>query len=118
MRWVSIGACCSPPCSRSAVFWQASAVPCSCREPASTGMDPAIIADVFVVVVVGGLGSLPGAFCRRRRHLPLVKAWCIGLGEVTLFGVAVEFNKLTLVAEFIVMALVLVWKPMACLASR
>ena len=80
------------------------------REPASLGMDLAIIADVFVVVVVGGLGSLPGAFVAAG-VISLVKAWCIGLGEVTLFGVAVEFSKLTLVAEFIVMALVLVWKP-------
>ena len=80
------------------------------REPASLGMDLAIIADVFVVVVVGGLGSLPGAFVAAG-IISLVKAWCIGLGEVTLFGIAIEFSKLTLVAEFIVMALVLVWRP-------
>ena len=80
------------------------------REPASLGMDLAIIADVFVVVVVGGLGSLPGAFVAAA-IISLVKAWCIGIGEVTVFGVAIEFSKLTLVAEFIVMALVLVWRP-------
>ena len=45
------------------------------------------------------------------RHHSLVKAWCIGIGEVTVFGVAIRFSKLTLVAEFIVMALVLVWRP-------
>ena len=32
------------------------------REPANLGMDLAIIADAFVVTVVGGLGSIPGAF--------------------------------------------------------
>ncbi len=80
------------------------------REPANLAMDLTIIADVFVVVVVGGLGSLPGAFVAAI-IISLVKAWCIGLGEVTLFGVAFEFSKLTLVAEFIVMALVLVFKP-------
>ncbi|MBL8310599.1 MAG: ABC transporter permease [Burkholderiales bacterium] len=80
------------------------------REPASLGMDLAIIADVFVVVVVGGLGSLPGAYLAAVL-ISLVKAWCIGAGEVTLLGVEFEFSKLTLVAEFIVMAVVLVWRP-------
>ena len=32
------------------------------REPANLGMDLAVIADAFVVTVVGGLGSIPGAF--------------------------------------------------------
>lgn len=80
------------------------------REPANLAMDLTIIADVFVVVVVGGLGSLPGAFVAAI-VISLVKAWCIGIGEMTLFGVSFEFSKLTLVAEFIVMALVLVFKP-------
>src|SRR5262245_55785909 len=31
------------------------------REPASLGIDLAVITDAFVVVVLGGLGSLPGA---------------------------------------------------------
>ncbi|MEO7254597.1 MAG: ABC transporter permease, partial [Casimicrobium sp.] len=80
------------------------------REPANLAMDLSIIADVFVVVVVGGLGSLPGAFVAAI-IISLVKAYCIGLGEVTLFGVEFAFSKLTLVAEFIVMAVVLVFKP-------
>ncbi len=80
------------------------------REPANLAMDLTIIADVFVVVVVGGLGSLPGAFVAAI-IISLVKAYCIGLGAVTLFGVDFEFSKFTLVAEFIVMALVLVFKP-------
>ena len=80
------------------------------REPANLAMDLTIIADVFVVVVVGGLGSLPGAFVAAI-IISLVKAYCIGLGEVTLFGVEFAFSKLTLVAEFIVMAIVLMFKP-------
>ncbi len=80
------------------------------REPANLAMDLSIIADVFVVVVVGGLGSLPGAFVAAI-IISLVKAYCIGLGEVTLFGIEFAFSKLTLVAEFIVMAVVLVFKP-------
>ncbi len=80
------------------------------REPANLAMDLTIIADVFVVVVVGGLGSLPGAFVAAI-IISLVKAYCIGLGEATFFGVEFAFSKLTLVAEFIVMAVVLVFKP-------
>jgi branched-chain amino acid transport system permease protein len=80
------------------------------REPASLVMDLNIIADVFVVVVIGGLGSLHGAFIAAI-IISLVKAYCIGLGATTLFGIEFEFSKLTLVAEFIVMALVLVFKP-------
>ena len=34
------------------------------REPANLGMDLSIIAEAFVVTVVGGLGSIPGAFRR------------------------------------------------------
>lgn len=80
------------------------------REPATLTMDLNIIADVFVVVVIGGLGSLHGAFVAAV-IISLVKAYCIGLGSQTLFGIEFEFSKLTLVAEFIVMALVLVFKP-------
>ena len=80
------------------------------REPANLAMDLTIIADVFVGVVVGGLGSLPGAFVAAI-IISLVKAYCIGLGEGTMFGVAFAFSKLTLVAEFIVMAVVLVSRP-------
>ena len=32
------------------------------RAPAATGMDLAIIADTFVVTVIGGMGSVAGAF--------------------------------------------------------
>ena len=80
------------------------------REPANHAMDLTIIADVFVVTVVGGLGSLPGAYVAAV-IISVVKAWCIGLGETRIFGVAFSFSKLTLVAEFIVMAVVLVIRP-------
>ena len=80
------------------------------REPANLAMDLTIIADVFVVTVVGGLGSLPGAYVAAV-IISVVKAWCIGLGDAHIFGVAFSFSKLTLVAEFIVMAVVLVIRP-------
>jgi branched-chain amino acid transport system permease protein len=80
------------------------------REPANHSMDLTIIADVFVVTVVGGLGSLPGAYVAAV-IISVVKAWCIGMGDVRMFGTVFSFSKLTLVAEFIVMAIVLIIRP-------
>ncbi len=80
------------------------------REPANLGMDLAIIAEAFVVTVVGGLGSIPGAFLAALL-IGLTKALCIALGTVEFGGFAFAFPKLTLVAEFVVMAVVLVAKP-------
>ena len=77
------------------------------REPASLGVDLALVSDAFVVVVVGGLGSLPGAFLAAL-VIGQVKAFCIGLG----------YSKLTLVVEFVVMALVLVLRPRGLLGRR
>ncbi|MCS6995483.1 MAG: ABC transporter permease [Casimicrobiaceae bacterium] len=80
------------------------------REPASLALDLALIADVFVVVVIGGLGSIPGAFVAAV-IVSLVKAWCIALGQVNLGTLTLDFTKLTLVAEFLVMAVVLLLRP-------
>src|SRR5260221_473461 len=55
---------------------------------------------LFLVMVVGGLGSIPGAFLAALL-IAQAKAFCIGLG----------FSKATLVVEFIVMAAVLVIRP-------
>jgi len=70
------------------------------REPASLGIDLGVISDAFVVIVIGGLGSIPGAFLAALL-IGEVKAFCIGLG----------YSKITLAVEFIVMALVLVVRP-------
>jgi branched-chain amino acid transport system permease protein len=80
------------------------------REPANLGMDLAVIAEAFVVTVAGGLGSIPGAFVAALL-IGLIKALCIALGTVDLGGFEIDFPKLTLVAEFVVMAVVLVVKP-------
>jgi branched-chain amino acid transport system permease protein len=70
------------------------------REPASLEIDLGLVSDAFVVVVVGGLGSIPGAFLASLL-IGVIKAFCIGLG----------LSKLTLAVEFVVMALVLVLRP-------
>ena len=61
-RSASISACCSPRCSRSAPGWPGWAARCACRARGQPAMDLTVIVDAFVVVVVGGMGSLPGAF--------------------------------------------------------
>jgi branched-chain amino acid transport system permease protein len=70
------------------------------REPASLEIDLALVSDAFVVVVVGGMGSIPGAFLA-----------ALLIGEIKAFCIALGYSKLTLVAEFIVMAVVLVLRP-------
>lgn len=80
------------------------------REPASLEMDLNIIGAAFVVVVVGGMGSIPGAFVAALL-IAEIKAICIWLGIVTIFGIEISFSKLTLVVEFLVMATVLMLRP-------
>jgi branched-chain amino acid transport system permease protein len=86
------------------------------REPANLSMDLSVIAEAFVVTVVGGLGSIPGAFIAAL-IIGLVKALCIGLGQVNIGGALVAFPKLTLVAEFVVMAVVLALRPYGLLGE-
>ncbi|ALM85684.1 ABC transporter permease [Bordetella sp. N] len=80
------------------------------REAASLGLDLRAIGEAFVIVVVGGMGSIPGAYAAALL-IAEIKALCIGLGTVNVAGVALVFPKMTLVAEFAVMALVLVFRP-------
>jgi branched-chain amino acid transport system permease protein len=69
------------------------------REAIHHQMDLQVITEAFVVVVVGGLGSLPGAFLA-----------ALLIGELHAFGILL-FPKITLVLIFLVMAAVLVIRP-------
>jgi branched-chain amino acid transport system permease protein len=69
------------------------------REAVHHTMDLEIIVEAFVVVVIGGLGSVTGAYLA-----------AILLGVVNAFGVVV-FPEMTLVLSFLVMAVVLVVRP-------
>src|SRR4249920_2464745 len=80
------------------------------REPANLATDLVAIGDAFVVVVVGGMGSITGAYLAAV-IIAEVKAICIGIGVVDFGFVTVNFSKLTLVAEFLVMAVVLIVRP-------
>ncbi|MCB1719258.1 MAG: branched-chain amino acid ABC transporter permease, partial [Candidatus Competibacteraceae bacterium] len=62
-------------------------------------LDMNIIAAAFVVVVVGGMGSITGAFLA-----------AVLIGELNAFGVLI-FPQITLVLMFLVMAVVLVIRP-------
>ncbi|HET7764616.1 MAG TPA: ABC transporter permease [Burkholderiales bacterium] len=74
------------------------------REPAQLSLDIAAISDAFVVVVLGGMGSIPGAFLA-----------ALLIGEIKALCIAAGLSKLTLVAEFVVMAVVLVLRPQGLL---
>ena len=84
------------------------------REPANLGLDLTVITDAFVVVVIGGMGSIVGSFIAAVL-VAEVKALCIGIGLVTLAGFSANFSKFTLVAEFLVMAVVLIGRPQGLL---
>jgi branched-chain amino acid transport system permease protein len=86
------------------------------REPANLAMDLTALGDAFVVVVVGGMGSIAGSYVAAVL-IAEVKALCIGLGLVHFGAYAVNFSKLTLVAEFLVMAVVLIVRPQGLLGQ-
>ncbi|MCU0945755.1 MAG: ABC transporter permease, partial [Rubritepida sp.] len=69
------------------------------RESVNLQMDLAIIAEAFVIVVIGGLGSLPGCFLA-----------ALLIGQMQAFGILI-FPKITLVLAFLVMAVVLILRP-------
>ena len=68
-------------------------------------MDLNIIAAAFVVVVVGGMGSIPGAYLA-----------AVIIGVLSAFGI-LAFPESTLVLTFLVMAVVLVVRPHGLLGS-
>lgn len=87
------------------------------REPANLAMDLNVLGDAFVVVVVGGMGSITGAYLAAV-IIAEVKALCIGIGVVHFGLFPVNFSKLTLVAEFLVMAVVLIARPYGLLGRE
>ncbi|MEN3367343.1 MAG: branched-chain amino acid transport system permease protein livM [Burkholderiales bacterium] len=80
------------------------------NEPANLHLDLQTIGDAFVVVVVGGMGSIPGAYLAAL-IIAETKAICAAIGTVHMFGFDFSFSKLTLVVEFLIMAVVLIVRP-------
>ena len=75
------------------------------REAVNLQMDLGVVVEVFVVVVVGGLGSVVGAFIA-----------ALLIGQLHAFGI-VLFPQLTLVMVFLFMAVVLVFRPWGLLGK-
>src|SRR2546428_660917 len=69
------------------------------RQALTNVMDTSIITEAFVVVVVGGMGSVPGALLA-----------AVVIGVIDAFGVLV-LPRASLVLTFVVMAVVLVVRP-------
>jgi branched-chain amino acid transport system permease protein len=69
------------------------------REAANLQMDISTIAEAFVIVVVGGMGSIVGAYVA-----------AVLVAVLQAFGIVV-FPKITLVLIFLVMAVVLAFRP-------
>ena len=69
------------------------------RDAVNHTMDLRIIVDVFVVVVIGGLGSITGAFIA-----------AVLVSELNAFGILI-FPKISIVIVFLVMAVVLIVRP-------
>ena len=76
------------------------------REAVTLHMDLSMISEAFVVVVVGGLGSITGAYLA-----------AVLIGVLHAFGILI-FPKITLVLVFLVMAVVLVVKPYGLMGKR
>jgi branched-chain amino acid transport system permease protein len=69
------------------------------RDAVHHAMDLRIIVEVFVVVVIGGLGSIVGAFVA-----------AVLVSELNAFGILI-FPKISIILVFVVMAVVLIVRP-------
>jgi branched-chain amino acid transport system permease protein len=69
------------------------------RDAVNHAMDLRVIVDVFVVVVIGGLGSIAGAFVA-----------AVLVSELNAFGILI-FPKISIILVFLVMAVVLIIRP-------
>ncbi len=75
------------------------------RAAASPQMDIAVLTDAFVVTVIGGMGSVPGAALA-----------ALIIGQLNAFGIVI-LPKSTLVLVFLLMAAVLVVRPYGLLGK-
>ncbi|MGY3601189.1 branched-chain amino acid transport system permease protein [Bradyrhizobium sp. USDA 4341] len=69
------------------------------RDAVNHAMDLRVIVEVFVVVVIGGLGSIIGAFVA-----------AVLVSELNAFGILI-FPKISIILVFLVMAVVLIVRP-------
>ena len=75
------------------------------RDAVHHAMDLRVIVEVFVVVVIGGLGSVIGAFIA-----------AVLVSELNAFGILI-FPKISIILVFLVMAVVLIVRPWGLLGK-
>jgi branched-chain amino acid transport system permease protein len=75
------------------------------RDAVNHAMDLRVIVEVFVVVVIGGLGSIAGAFIA-----------AVLVSELNAFGILI-FPKISIILVFLVMAVVLIVRPWGLLGK-
>jgi len=80
------------------------------NEAAALTLDLTAGIDAFVVVVVGGLGSVPGAYLAAL-IIAEARALCTSIGTVEILSTTFSLGKFTLVIDFLIMAVVLVLRP-------
>jgi branched-chain amino acid transport system permease protein len=80
------------------------------RESVNLHMDLTAVVDAFVVVVVGGMGSIPGAYVAALLVGEL-QALQLLVPDFAIAGVTIAVSKMTLVPSFVVMAVVLAVRP-------
>lgn len=85
------------------------------KADANLSMDLAIIATVFVVTVVGGMGSILGAYLAAVL-ISVIKVLAIANAGVRIAGI--ELWQVELVVVFVVMAVVLVVRPQGLLGRK
>jgi branched-chain amino acid transport system permease protein len=76
------------------------------KSAANGQMDISILSEAFVVTVIGGMGSIPGAFLAS-----------VIIGLLQAFGILI-FPKITLILVFLLMAVVLVLRPQGLLGRE
>jgi branched-chain amino acid transport system permease protein len=76
------------------------------RDAVNHAMDLRIIVEVFVVIVIGGLGSILGAFVA-----------AVLVSELNAFGILI-FPKISIILVFLVMAAVLIVRPWGLFGKR
>ncbi|HEX9466453.1 MAG TPA: ABC transporter permease [Alphaproteobacteria bacterium] len=87
------------------------------RQPLALNMDLPTISDAFVVVVVGGMGSLTGAYLAAFLIAEL-QAFLLLAPAFQVFGMNVSLSEMTLVPGFFVMAVVLIVRPYGLLGRK
>ena len=85
------------------------------RETVNLQMDMAILVEAFVVVVVGGLGSVTGALWASLA-IGLLQTFAVGLDRPLLAGISLA--QVAPMLPFLLMVLMLIFRPRGLMGTR